>query len=168
MHITAYCPECQDRYQLDADLRGRKMRCKNAACQAIFVVREATGGSPRDGTNGPRTTDARGNLVPLTGDRPRRPTGVEPVELDWRAAPPPVQPGGSPPKAPVVDVPPARGSVRRESVQPMKAPPPRIREWEPPSPSGRRRGLFLIVCARHVGGRRRRLRNYSRHPGLRS
>src|SRR5947207_790936 len=27
VHITAYCPECQSRYQLHADLRGRKMRC---------------------------------------------------------------------------------------------------------------------------------------------
>src|SRR5438045_2430814 len=46
VHIIAYCPECQTQYKLSPDLRGRKLRCPNPNCQAIFVVREATGGSP--------------------------------------------------------------------------------------------------------------------------
>ena len=63
VHITAYCPECQSRYQLHADLRGRKMRCPNDRCQTVFEVREASSGA-----NGPRAADARGEMVvPLSG-----------------------------------------------------------------------------------------------------
>ncbi len=137
MHITAYCPECQSRYQLNADLRGRKMRCPNTACQAIFVVREATGGPPRDGTAVPRVADARGNLVvPIPGDSAPRRGAIE--ELDWRAAPPPVQQPAVTSNSPVANAP---GSP---SQQPEKSA-PRFRDWEDPTPGRRRRGLVVTI-----------------------
>src|SRR5262245_40838835 len=40
MHITVFCPHCQSRFQLDAALRGKRMRCPNTICQMVFEVRE--------------------------------------------------------------------------------------------------------------------------------
>jgi outer membrane protein assembly factor BamB len=140
VHITAYCPECQSRYQLKADLLGRKMRCKTPSCQAIFVIHAASGGIPRNGSDWPRAADARGDLVVPLADG-----SLEPVEeLDWRAAPPPVQsviPVGKP-----VAPPPAR---RTPPPTPPPPPPPvtKVREWEQPEPPARHRGWILVGLA---------------------
>lgn len=157
MHITAYCPECQSRYQLNADLRGRNMRCPNAACQAIFVVREATGGPPRGATNGPRATDARGELVPLAGDSPpRRPQNSGPVELDWRAAPPPVR-NTSPTADHLLGTGETSGDIpvapmARRRPPPPPAPPVRVREWDqPPRPGGWRKPLLVLLAVVTLG-----------------
>lgn len=141
VHITAYCPECQNRYQFDADMRGRKVRCNNSSCQTIFVIREATSGA-----NGPRIADARGHLVtqppPSVNRSPRKSNhGQAPIqEFDWRHAPPPVQGAGDFP-LPTAPVPP-----------PAPAPRKPVREWE--DETGRRHwrmpillGLLFVVIA---------------------
>ena len=128
MHIVVFCPECQSRYQLHADLNGRRMRCPNPSCRTTFTVKSAgdagpvadpdqTVMGPRRATlvpsPGPRVTNALGELVPMRkGGRPEdgptvmRTDAPEEV-LDWRNAPPPVQaPGehpvlGEPARAPL-------------------------------------------------------------------
>ena len=102
VHIVVYCPECQSRYQLHADLRGRRMRCPNHACRATFTVQEATGGPPRDPNHGPRVANARGELVvPLRADDTTHRASLETAEVaDWRNAPPPVQVPAAPPVDP--------------------------------------------------------------------
>lgn len=146
MHITAYCPECQSRYQLHPDLRGRKMRCPNDRCQTVFVVREAGSGN--------------GDEAPTVA------APALPPEFDWRATPPPVQaparekvpavePVGAPPVGKLVAPP-----RRPEPPPPVQAPPPpRTRTWEEPPPVRRRWGLivaaglgFVAVAAAVYGG----------------
>jgi outer membrane protein assembly factor BamB len=134
VHITVFCPECQSRFQLNADLRGRKMRCPNAACQQVFVVREASSGPPKGGVNGPRAADSRGQLVvPLQGDRPSRaPRSPAPVEeLDWRDAPPPVQTDED-----------AAANGDPDHIKPLA--PARIRDWDQPAPTLHWRRLILF------------------------
>jgi outer membrane protein assembly factor BamB len=137
VHITVYCPECQSRYQLQADLRGRKMRCPNGRCQAVFVVQEAI-----NGTNGPRAADARGELVvPLIGDgQVRHAAPVE--EFDWRAAPPPVRAERVDSKTPVAAAPTAPRAASQERPPPKK-PPIANQDWD--EPPAKRRWGFLIA-----------------------
>src|SRR5947208_1096333 len=40
MHIVVHCPSCGSPYQLDPGLRGKRIRCPNAICRAVFEVRE--------------------------------------------------------------------------------------------------------------------------------
>jgi outer membrane protein assembly factor BamB len=166
--IIVYCPECQSRYQLHADLRGRRMRCPNAACRTTFVVREATGGPPADPDNGPLSADVRGKLVPMPTDNGAgRATEVAPAPeevLDWQSVPPPVQaPGAAPlrpdvaipaPESPVLGEPaaaPAPPRRRRSRQVPVAAPagprpPARSPAWDeelPPRRTGRK--LLMVV-----------------------
>jgi outer membrane protein assembly factor BamB len=46
VHITAYCPSCHSRYQLDPSLRGQRMRCPNPVCREIFEVQEVAPEGP--------------------------------------------------------------------------------------------------------------------------
>src|SRR5258708_6842534 len=39
MHITAVCPRCQNRYQVDEGLLGKRMRCPNPLCRTAFEVK---------------------------------------------------------------------------------------------------------------------------------
>ncbi|HLJ92864.1 MAG TPA: outer membrane protein assembly factor BamD, partial [Gemmataceae bacterium] len=70
MHITAYCPSCRSRYQLDAGLRGQRIRCPNPVCREIFDVRE----SEPEGAK-PSPTDGNPPAPPLEDERgePARP-----------------------------------------------------------------------------------------------
>lgn len=36
--LPASCPNCRTTYQLDPEMKGRRMRCPNAVCQFVFVV----------------------------------------------------------------------------------------------------------------------------------
>ena len=40
MRIKTTCPQCESTYQVDPDLKGKRMRCPNPICRAIFVVGE--------------------------------------------------------------------------------------------------------------------------------
>src|SRR5437763_10615459 len=40
MHLSVTCPRCESKYQLDAGMRGKRMRCPNPICRAIFEVRD--------------------------------------------------------------------------------------------------------------------------------
>ncbi len=38
MRITVVCPRCESSYQVEANLRGKRMRCPNAICRAIIEI----------------------------------------------------------------------------------------------------------------------------------
>ena len=40
MHLSVTCSRCQSKYQLDAGMRGKRMRCPNPICRAVFEVRD--------------------------------------------------------------------------------------------------------------------------------
>jgi outer membrane protein assembly factor BamB len=76
MHITAYCPNCHSRYQLDPGLRGQRMRCPNPVCREVFEVQDA---EPENGTR------AEPAAIPLESEpsaeaRQRQEPGASPQE----------------------------------------------------------------------------------------
>lgn len=134
MLITAVCPVCETRYQVQAALRGQAMRCPNPKCRIVFtVLDEGDGGSPRRGiprgpSDPPPKTAIRagkvGDIVPIL---PAESAGPQPVEdvLDvaepaveapsWKQPPPVRRPGSQPPLP--VAAPPER------RITPVKPPP---------------------------------------------
>jgi outer membrane protein assembly factor BamB len=38
--ITVHCPQCGSRYRLKPEMRGKRTRCPNAVCRAVFEVRD--------------------------------------------------------------------------------------------------------------------------------
>ncbi|MBI2806007.1 MAG: PQQ-binding-like beta-propeller repeat protein [Planctomycetes bacterium] len=40
MPLSVTCPRCESNYQLDANMRGKRMRCPNTICRAVFEVRD--------------------------------------------------------------------------------------------------------------------------------
>ena len=40
MPLSVTCPRCESKYQLDAGMRGKRMRCPNPICRAVFEVRD--------------------------------------------------------------------------------------------------------------------------------
>jgi outer membrane protein assembly factor BamB len=99
VQIVAYCPECRSRYQLQDELRGRRMRCPNTACRSIFTVVEA---------EEPATAENDG-----------------PAEIaDWRSAPPPVQHENGAPAKPVRAEPSRRKRTEKRDAYPVAQPAP--------------------------------------------
>src|SRR5207302_245009 len=47
VHITAVCPRCRTRYQLNPELRGKRTRCTNPNCREVFEVQDAEAGFDR-------------------------------------------------------------------------------------------------------------------------
>src|SRR5437870_5522644 len=41
VHITAVCPRCRNRYQLNPAMRGQRIRCPNPDCRETFEVQDA-------------------------------------------------------------------------------------------------------------------------------
>ena len=73
MQITVVCPRCESKYQLDASLRGRKIRCTNPICRAVIEVRdESEPASPSP-----------------VAEAPPKPTPA--AKPSWADAPPPVR-----------------------------------------------------------------------------
>jgi outer membrane protein assembly factor BamB len=46
VHINVICPSCGTRYRLEPDMRGKRTRCPNASCRAVFEVREEDEAAP--------------------------------------------------------------------------------------------------------------------------
>ena len=42
MHLAVVCPACQNQYQVDPNLRGKRMRCPNPICRTVFEVADET------------------------------------------------------------------------------------------------------------------------------
>src|SRR5207302_4035998 len=75
--IVTVCPDCGTTYRLKPDMAGKRMRCTDANCRAVFLVEAAT----------------KPELVAAVAAEP--PTVASPASapapvFDWRDAPPPV------------------------------------------------------------------------------
>lgn len=90
MAIIAFCPKCSARYELEPDLSGRKIRCENAECRAVFevVASTSTSSAASRGRKAP-TFDEDVEPTELEWEAPAAQRGGEPVEADWRSLPPP-------------------------------------------------------------------------------
>src|SRR5262245_50470798 len=105
MHIIVDCPECQSRFQLHADLRGRRIRCPNSGCRAPFIVQES-GVAQSDAANGPKPT-----RIASPGEPDAEPPPPEPRK-------PPTQPTTRPPTK-STNKPTARSATR--AIDPLPA-----------------------------------------------
>jgi outer membrane protein assembly factor BamB len=146
MHLAVTCPRCESKYQLAADMRGKRMRCPNPICRAVFEVRD---------DNDPPT-----EVAPPVETKPVEVKQPEPVKR--KPIPKPIEP------QPAFDFPddfpgddeaapaPTPSAIVTEAWQPetWEAPAVReaeslapMRETEPlavPAPRKRRRALWVI------------------------
>jgi outer membrane protein assembly factor BamB len=127
--ITIECPICETKFQVDASLRGRQIRCPKADCREVFEVREV-GPAPEPVIEGvplpspppSQKTGRVGDMVPVVGAEAAAPPPPPP---DWRAGPPPRRGDGATPPPPP---PRTRGGARSTpptSPVTEKAPPRR-------------------------------------------
>ena len=142
MHITAECPRCHTRYQLDPTLRGQKMRCPQAQCRQVFEVTDSDTAFNRGevviASGKINQTGSVSDLVPLLP--------AEQAAEEAKAPPPaPKPPVGEPARGPshVADflplvqaeaaaAPPARQEpppVRDRGTASPRVPPPQEADW---------------------------------------
>lgn len=65
MQITVTCPHCEERFHVDADLRGKRMRCPQPLCRAIFEVPRETEKPPPTAPSAGVITGSVTDLIPL-------------------------------------------------------------------------------------------------------
>jgi hypothetical protein len=67
MHIKTTCPRCESTFQVEATLRGKRMRCPNPACRLVFEVREVAEPPPAPTSAAPPTQrkGSVGEIVPI-------------------------------------------------------------------------------------------------------
>jgi tetratricopeptide (TPR) repeat protein len=125
MHITATCPRCQSQYQVEPELRGKRMRCPNVICRAVFEV----GAEPA--TAAESSAPVVEPSTPLSPPSPPPPTPVE--KPSWDQAPPPVRQSSTvAPTAPVAvdsaldDFPVDAPSTATEAAVAVKPAPKRV------------------------------------------
>jgi hypothetical protein len=115
--ITAICPACQTRYQVQPTLRGKPMRCPNGNCRKVFVVPNGEAEKPRppdraapearqSAPGKPQRSGKVGDIVPiLPAEESPRPAPISPPPVKrnpeqaapapaWLDAPPPVRKSG--------------------------------------------------------------------------
>lgn len=117
MHVAVTCPRCQSHYQLDPGLVGKRMRCPNTLCRAIFEVRpddapSATAAAPPRAEPAPPRAEP---VAPPPSPPRRRPEvilpsapapGSAPTPIAWHEGPPPIRAtvaAPAPTSAPAVD-----------------------------------------------------------------
>jgi outer membrane protein assembly factor BamB len=112
MQIKAICPRCESTYHVDPGMKGKRMRCPNAICRAIFEVRDAAETPPA----------APPVVAPPQPATPPRSGGVGDMVpiLSAEAAPPPV-PAPPPPPSPL-ERQPARPHLAAESPPSVMVP----------------------------------------------
>lgn len=150
MHLSATCPRCQSTYQLDPSMRGKRMRCPNAICRAVFEVRDdrdvvvETGPPavppPVQAPSPPITAPAEVEPRPVPPSPPTLPppSPAAPVEPKAKPLPPPPAPPAPPvmPKAepapPVAPVEPKAKPAPPAPAPKPKAKPPQPKPVAPP------------------------------------
>jgi outer membrane protein assembly factor BamB len=174
MHLSVTCPQCESKYQLDSGMRGKRMRCPNPICRAIFEVRddsdpkaEAPPVAPESLTPGPSPTrgEGRTDVAPTPAKvevKKEPPKPPEPVKR--KPIPKPIEP------QPALDFPddfpgddeaapaPSAPAIATEAWQPEAWDAPPVREdvalapqpiappmlVTAPAPVKRRRALWVI------------------------
>src|SRR5438034_9589431 len=63
MSLSVTCPRCESKYQLDAGMRGKKMRCPNPICRAVFEVRDDSD-APAPSVEAPKAQEVKPAPVP--------------------------------------------------------------------------------------------------------
>ena len=82
MPLSVTCPRCESKYQLDAGMRGKRMRCPNPICRAVFDVRDD---ADVPAPSVPVVEEPKAKESPPLAPKPVEVKKLEPVKL----APPP-------------------------------------------------------------------------------
>ena len=158
MQIVVLCPGCGNRYQLQEEMRGKKMRCNNAVCHEIFEIRD-NGAPPPAASTGPAAKPADppptvaksstgyiGEMVPLVSveaaeETPAPPAAgsgtvggmvplvsAEAAAPSWQQAPPPV-------RKPAAPTTPAAAPPAEPAPAPWQQAPPPVRKPAAPAPA---------------------------------
>jgi len=90
MPMAVTCPRCGSKYQLDASMRGKRMRCPNTICRAVFEVRDDADPAPPVAPPEPKAQEP----APPTPPEP----GAANQEPALRPSPQPVSTVEPPPK----------------------------------------------------------------------
>ncbi|MBX9680776.1 MAG: PQQ-binding-like beta-propeller repeat protein [Gemmataceae bacterium] len=122
MRIRATCPHCQSEYTLEESLRGKRMRCPNTICRAVFEVRDAD--APAASPEAP--------VAPVVVPAPPAP--------DWQMAPPPVRSEPQKELPLVVEIPPPKAE------EPIREPAATTLSWDSAPPPVRRPGSVAEIA----------------------
>lgn len=168
MHLSVTCPRCESKYQLDAGMRGKRMRCPNPICRAVIEVRDDNDPpvptAPAPVEVKPAEIPKPIAAPPMAAPKPvetKKPEPVKPRPVPKPVAPPPAEdfpddfPGDNA-TAPAPTAP----AIATEAWQPEALETPPVREApapEPeretivaptpaPAPVKRRRALWVIVA----------------------
>src|SRR6516162_457523 len=141
MHLSVTCPRCESKYQLDAGMRGKRMRCPNPICWAVFEVHDK---NDEPALSSP-AVEAKPVAEPIAKEWPP-PSPPKPVEatkpqpVKREPIPIPVQPQPAPDfaddfpgddeAAPVPTTP----AIATQAWQPEAWEAPRVREDVAPAP----------------------------------
>lgn len=95
MQIDVRCPRCESIYRVDQGLLGKKMRCPNAICRAIFQVRDPSAPVPKEPVTTPTPPSPSPDSPP---NKPKERAGQGVPILPAEAVAPPTT--ASPPSVP--------------------------------------------------------------------
>ncbi len=154
-HLTVSCPSCGVSYQLDPELRGKKIRCPNTLCRTPFIVKDDSEPDPPPEPNltappPPQPTDqvtgTVGSMVPLVSiepdssdtsgtpsaeDAPKPSSGEKPKFASWDQPPPVRQrsaaPASKPTETPSESTPP---KTPTDEPEPTPQPTPEPKEQQ--------------------------------------
>jgi outer membrane protein assembly factor BamB len=127
MPLSVTCPRCASKYQLDAAMRGKKMRCPNTICRAVFEVRDDSdvpAGPP------PVAEPAPPPVAEKPKEAPPPPVVSKPIEAPPPVISKPVEPKPPPPAPPT----PAKLDEVKETPPPVVTKPVAPKKTEPPKP----------------------------------
>jgi outer membrane protein assembly factor BamB len=121
-HISIFCSRCQQRFQVEPSLLGKKIRCPTSGCREILEVKEIPVVEAKPTTLAPQKQSPPGTNR-VSGNVGE----VVPILPAWQNTPPPVR-GSSPQVAPRVEAGrhvPANGPIAAPDVADWRSAPPR-------------------------------------------
>ncbi len=170
MHLSVTCPRCESKYQLDAGMRGKRMRCPNTICRAVFEAREDNDPLPESSgieakaiespiPPAPPTTEAERKVETKepTAPEAKRPAAVKPKQVPKPLEPVPDFPDDFPGDDEAAPAP-SIAAIATEAWQPeaWETPPvrespaptplPMVLQKKKPAPRRRRRALMIIAA----------------------
>lgn len=121
MRLSVTCPRCQSKYQLDAAMRGKRMRCPNSICREVFEARDDAEPPPVQAQEAPRVQAP----ADFPGDEEPAVPGPPPVQAKAIARPPEEAvadfPGDDEPAVPAPPPPPVEARKPEPVVKPVQA-----------------------------------------------
>ncbi|MEI7685179.1 MAG: hypothetical protein WCL32_09145, partial [Planctomycetota bacterium] len=139
MRLTVTCPACQSQYQVDPNLRGKRMRCPNTICRQVF---EIPGGEAEAPAPPPVVVSP---VAPKPANVAPKPANVtRPPAPSW-SAPPPVRATNRAtivPSSPVDFDPPTDFPGDEPAAAPSTPP---SSEAEPPPAKKTKRSPLIVV-----------------------